>query len=91
MNKYKKLSKKQLKEELSDLQYKVTQENGTEPPFGNDYWDNFEEGIYVDIISGEPLFLSTDKFNQVVDGQHFLNLLVGGYIKEKRDTSFNHG
>lgn len=63
MSKYEKLSEEQLKRELSDLQYKITQEDATEPPFGNDYWDNFREGIYVDITSGEPLFLSTDKFD----------------------------
>jgi len=47
---------------LTPLQYKVTQEEGTEPPFQNEYWDNKKEGIYVDIVSGEPLFSSTDKF-----------------------------
>ena len=89
MNKYKKLSKKQLKEELSDLQYKVTQENGTEPPFGNDYWDNFREGIYVDITSGEPLFLSTDKFESGCGWPAFSKPISRSLIKEKRDTSFN--
>ena len=51
-----------LREKLTSLQYKVTQENGTEPPFDNTYWDNKEEGIYVDIVSGEPLFSSKEKF-----------------------------
>ena len=52
-----------LKHKLTGLQYHVTQENGTEPPFDNDYWNNEEEGLYVDIISGEPLFTSLDKFH----------------------------
>ena len=49
-------SKKQLKQRLTPIQYKVTQENGTEPPYQNAYWDHHETGIYVDIVSGEPLF-----------------------------------
>lgn len=48
---------------LTDLQYKVTQEEGTEPPFRNEYWDNHREGIYVDVVSGEPLFSSKDKYD----------------------------
>ena len=51
-----------LQQKLTPLQYKVTQENGTEPPFKNEYWDNKEAGIYVDVVSGEPLFSSTHKF-----------------------------
>ncbi|MDQ0148249.1 peptide-methionine (R)-S-oxide reductase MsrB [Eubacterium multiforme] len=89
MKKYKKLSKKQLKEELSNLQYKITQENGTEPPFGNDYWDNFKEGIYVDITSGEPLFVSSDKFDSGCGWPAFSKPIDRNLLKEKRDTSFN--
>ena len=55
-------SKQELKQRLSRIQYKVTQEDGTERPFNNEYWDNKREGIYVDIVSGEPLFSSTDKY-----------------------------
>lgn len=62
MNKYYKKSKKELKEELSDVSYQVTQNNKTEKPFDNRYNDFFEKGIYVDITTGEPLFLSHDKF-----------------------------
>ena len=58
---YKKLSAKELKERLTPLQYKVTQEDGTEMAFRNEYWDNKKQGIYVDIVSGEPLFSSNDK------------------------------
>lgn len=54
---------KNLKEKLTPLQYKVTQEKGTEPPFDNEYWDNKEAGIYVDVVSGEPLFSSLDKYD----------------------------
>ena len=54
-------SDEELRSRLTPLQYKVTRENGTEPPFNNSYWDNHEPGIYVDIISGKPLFSSTDK------------------------------
>ena len=56
-------SDKELRERLTPLQYKVTRKEGTEPPFKNEYWDNHESGIYVDIISGEPLFSSKDKFD----------------------------
>jgi methionine-R-sulfoxide reductase len=52
-----------LKKKLTPLQFAVTKENATEPPFNNEYWNNFEEGLYVDLISGEPLFSSKDKFD----------------------------
>ena len=58
--KYVKPSKEELKKKLTPMQYKVTQEEGTEPPFKNEYADNKREGIYVDIISGEPLYSSLD-------------------------------
>jgi methionine-R-sulfoxide reductase len=59
---YDKPSDAELRKELTPLQYAVTQEEGTEPPFRNEYWDNKKEGIYVDVVSGEPLFSSTDKY-----------------------------
>lgn len=58
-----KMNKDELKKKLTPLQYHVTQENGTERPFENPYWNHFEPGIYVDIVSGEPLFTSMDKFD----------------------------
>lgn len=59
----KRISRQKLKQKLTSEQYDVTQEKGTEPPFENSYWNQFEPGIYVDIVSREPLFLSCDKFN----------------------------
>ena len=56
-------TKEQLKKQLTPMQYQVTQEEGTEPPFRNEYWDNKQAGIYVDIVSGEPLFSSLDKYD----------------------------
>jgi methionine-R-sulfoxide reductase len=61
--KYKKPEPSVLKNKLSPIAYQVTQENGTERPFQNDYWDHFEKGLYVDIVTGEPLFTSNDKFD----------------------------
>lgn len=63
MSDFKKPSKDELKKKLSDIQFKVTQKEGTERAFQNEYWDNKKEGIYVDIVSGEPLFSSTDKYD----------------------------
>ena len=62
-NKYRKKSKEELKKILTEEQYNITQENGTELPYTNEYFDFYEDGIYVDITTGEPLFISTDKFN----------------------------
>ncbi len=59
---FQKPSDSELRASLSSMQYKVTQHEGTEPPFNNEYWDNKTPGIYVDIVSGEPLFSSTDKY-----------------------------
>ncbi len=57
------MDKEDLKKKLTPIQYHVTQENGTERPFQNDFWNHHEEGLYVDIVSGEPLFTSNDKFD----------------------------
>ena len=58
------------------MEYLVTQENGTEPPFQNEYWNHFDKGIYVDKISGKPLFTSEESLNLTVDGLVFLNQLM---------------
>ncbi|MGA8832064.1 MAG: peptide-methionine (R)-S-oxide reductase MsrB [Desulfomonilaceae bacterium] len=81
-------SKEELKRKLTPLQYKVTQENGTEPAFKNEYWDNKKPGIYVDIVSGEPLFSSLDKFDSGTGWPSFTKPLEPGNIVEKEDRSF---
>lgn len=75
------------KNKLTQLQYDVTQNNGTEPPFNNLYWDKFEPGIYVDIVSGEPLFLSTDKFESECGWPSFSKPISKELIIEKTDKS----
>ncbi|MEN8141649.1 MAG: peptide-methionine (S)-S-oxide reductase MsrA [Thermodesulfobacteriota bacterium] len=75
----------ELKEKLTPLQYKVVRENGTEPAFKNDYWDNKEPGIYVDIVSGEPLFSSQDKFASGTGWPSFSRPLVPANITEHQD------
>lgn len=76
-----------LRQRLTALQYHVTRENGTEPPFKNEYWDHKEQGIYVDIVSGEPLFSSRDKFDSGTGWPSFTRPLVVQNIVERRDRS----
>ncbi len=76
-----------LKERLTPLQRKVTQKDGTEPAFKNEYWDHKKEGIYVDIVSGEPLFSSTDKFDSGTGWPSFTRPLEAGNVVEKEDRS----
>lgn len=75
----------ELKAQLSDIQYQVTQHEGTEPPFKNAYWDNKREGIYVDVVSGEPLFSSKDKYKSGTGWPSFSQPIVGSGIVEKTD------
>ena len=86
--KYTKPSDKVLKEKLTPLQYEVTQKEGTEPPFKNKYWDNKKDGIYVDIVSGEPLFSSLDKFESGTGWPSFTKPLEPDNIVERKDRSF---
>lgn len=79
--------KEELKKRLTPMQYKVTQENGTEPPYKNEYYDNFDEGIYVDIVSGKPLFSSKDKFESGCGWPSFSRPIDKSFIKEKKDYS----
>lgn len=76
-----------LKEKLTEMQYQVTQENGTEPPFENEYWNNEREGIYVDIVSGEPLFTSKDQYDSGCGWPSFTKPVMSASVKEKYDLS----
>ncbi|GEN65502.1 peptide-methionine (R)-S-oxide reductase [Chryseobacterium rhizosphaerae] len=84
---YEKQDKKVLKEKLTAEQYNVTQENGTERPFQNEYWNETREGIYVDITTGEPLFISTDKFESGCGWPSFSKPITKKLIDEKLDKS----
>ncbi len=77
----------ELKKTLAPLQYQVIRENGTEPPFRNEYWNNHREGIYVDVVSGEPLFSSADKFDSGTGWPSFTRPLVAENIVEREDRS----
>jgi len=85
MSKYHKPSDDELRKELTPLQYDVTQNEGTEPPFRNEYWDNHAEGIYVDRVSGEPLFSSRDKFESGTGWPSFTRPLAPENVVEKTD------
>lgn len=87
-NSYAKPSDEELKKRLTDMQYKVTQKDGTEPAFKNEYWDNKEEGIYVDIVSGQPLFSSKDKFDSGTGWPSFTKPIKDDYVVLKQDRSF---
>ncbi|PWX13991.1 peptide-methionine (R)-S-oxide reductase [Clostridium perfringens] len=87
--KYTKKEKEELKKVLTEEEYYVTQENGTERPFTNEYWDFNREGIYVDITTGEPLFTSKDKFHSSCGWPAFSKPIDRSIIKEKVDKS--HG
>lgn len=76
-----------IRQRLTPIQFKVTQENGTEPPFHNDFWDHKEPGIYVDIVSGEPLFSSLDKFDSGTGWPSFTKPLEPEHVLEKTDRS----
>ncbi len=85
---YTKPSKEELKAKLTPLQHRVTQQEGTEPAFHNEYWDNKKQGIYVDIVSGEPLFSSLDKYDSGTGWPSFTRPLEPENIVEKQDRSF---
>ncbi|SIS57434.1 peptide-methionine (R)-S-oxide reductase MsrB [Alicyclobacillus vulcanalis] len=79
----------ELRKRLTPLQYAVTQENATEPPFRNEYWNHHEEGLYVDIVSGEPLFSSRDKFDSGCGWPSFTKPIAEDALVERLDLS--HG
>lgn len=78
--------KKETVKQLTDIQDYVTQHDGTEPAFKNDYWDNKEPGIYVDVVSGEPLFSSTDKFNSGTGWPSFTKPIESANVSSKTDN-----
>ena len=86
---YTKPDPQSIKNKLTSMQYAVTQQNGTEPPFRNEYWDHHEPGIYVDIVSGEPLFSSLDKFDSGCGWPSFTRPIEKENVQENVDKS--HG
>ena len=87
MTDYKKPTESELKQKLTPIQYQVTQHEATERPFQNEYWNNHEAGIYVDVVSGEPLFSSLDKFESGTGWPSFTKPLAPENIKTKTDRS----
>ena len=85
----KKPSDDTLRKELTSLQYEVTQRNGTEAPFHNAYWNNHEPGLYVDVVTGEPLFSSTHKFDSGTGWPSFYQPIAADLVAEKHDAT--HG
>ncbi|MDN7242759.1 peptide-methionine (R)-S-oxide reductase MsrB [Planococcus sp. N028] len=87
--KYPKPSDEVLKEKLTEAQYNVTQKNDTETAYSNEYWDNYEPGIYVDVATGEPLFSSADKYDSKCGWPSFTKPIEPGVVTEHKDTTFN--
>jgi peptide methionine sulfoxide reductase msrA/msrB len=87
-NHYFKPPQEEIRSTLSDIQYKVTQQNDTEKPFINEYWNNESKGIYVDIVTGEPLFISTDKFESGCGWPSFTKPINEKALIEKEDESY---
>ena len=77
-----------IKKKLTPIQFHVTQECGTEPPFQNEFWNNKKAGIYVDVVSGEPLFASVDKFDSGTGWPSFTKPLAEGNIVAEEDNSY---
>lgn len=88
-SKYPKPSDEELKKKLTDIQYKVTQKNDTEHAFSNEYWDNKEKGIYVDVATGEPLFSSSDKFDSGCGWPSFTKPISKEVVTYHKDSSYN--
>src|SRR5664279_1154818 len=91
MNQFKKPAATELKKNLSSEQFEVTQQCGTEPPFHNAYWDNHKPGIYVDVVSGQPLFSSLDKFDSGCGWPSFSRPLMTNEVAEHADHSHGMG
>ena len=84
---YAKPSDTEIKQRLTPLQYEVTQHDATEPPFRNTFWDNHAAGLYVDVVTGEPLFSSTDKFDSGTGWPSFTRPVAGEHVVEKTDRT----
>lgn len=82
---HKRPTEQELRQKLTDLQYQVTQEEGTERPFANEFWDEKRDGLYVDVVSGEPLFSSRDKFDSGTGWPSFTRPLESEHIVERSD------
>ena len=85
MNTFTKPSEDELRQKLSPMQYKVTQHEGTEPPYANEYWNNKKDGIYVDVVSGEPLFSSLDKYDSGTGWPSFTRPLEPENVSTRTD------
>lgn len=85
---YEKPSDEEIKKKLTPKQYEVTQNKGTEPAFRNEYWDNKEEGIYVDVVTGEPLFSSRDKYDSGTGWPSFSKPIEPGIVTTQKEKGF---
>ena len=85
---YKKPAAETIRDKLTAEQFQVTQQNGTERPFHNEFWDKFSKGIYVDIVTGEPLFSSTDKYQSSCGWPAFTKPIEAPLLVERKDTSY---
>ncbi len=88
---FQKPNKAELQKKLTPIQFKVTQQDGTEPPFKNEYWDNKQAGVYVDIVSGEALFLSIDKYDSGTGWPSFTKPIADNAVVTKVEKSFFTG
>jgi peptide methionine sulfoxide reductase msrA/msrB len=84
---YARPSRGELQEKLTHMQFEVTQRNATEPPFGNELWNNHEPGLYVDVATGEPLFSSVDKFDSGTGWPSFIRPIEDGHVVSKSDST----
>lgn len=87
LSQYKKQAPEELKKTLNEMQFRVTQQNATEPPFANEYWNNHDKGIYVDVATGEPLFVSSDKFDSGCGWPSFTRPIDENALFEEKDKT----
>src|SRR5882757_668425 len=87
---YTKPSDTELRQRLTPAQYEITQRDGTEPPYRNEYWDNHEPGLYVDVVTGEPLFVSVDKFDSHTGWPSFKRPLALEHVVERKDVKLGY-